>query len=181
MLSNKVSEIMTTNLTTVQDSATIFEVMELMATQDVGRVIISNQDVPVGIFTEKDVLRRVINAKVDAQKTAVKEVMTSPIRAVGEETHIIEAFGRMYRGKFRHLLVRGRRGKIVGIVSMRRILKLAVELGQGMSETKNMASIATEAATTVDSSLSVYETIDLMNQNGVNAVVITADGQPAGI
>jgi len=50
-----------------------------------------------------------------------------------------------------------------------------------MNETKNMASIATEAATTVDSSSSVYETIDLMNQNGVNAVVITADGQPAGI
>jgi len=181
MLSNKVSEIMTTNLTTAQASATIFEVMELMATQDVGRVMIANQDVPVGIFTEKDVLRRVVNTKVDAQKTAIKEVMTSPIRAVGEETHIIEAFGRMYRGKFRHLLVRGRRGKIVGIVSMRRILKLAVELGQGMNETKNMASITTEAATTVDASISVYETIDLMNKNGVNAVVISAGGQPAGI
>jgi len=181
MLSNKVSEIMTTNLTTAQASATIFKVMQLMATQDVGRVMITNQEVPVGIFTEKDVLRRVVNTKVDAQKTVIKEVMTSPVCTVREETHIVNAFGRMYRGKFRHLLVRGRRGKIVGIVSMRRILKLAVELGQGMSETKTMASITTEAATTVDPSISVYETIDLMNKNGVSAVVVSADGQPTGI
>ena len=64
--------------------------------------------------------------------------MTTPVRAVREETHIIEAFGRMYRGKYRHLLVRGRRGKIIGIVSMRRILNIAVELGQGLSETTNV-------------------------------------------
>ncbi|MBI2179712.1 MAG: CBS domain-containing protein, partial [Deltaproteobacteria bacterium] len=51
MLSNKVSEIMTTNLTTAQISTSIFDVMQLMAAQDVGRVIITDQEVPVGIFT----------------------------------------------------------------------------------------------------------------------------------
>ncbi|MBI3064429.1 MAG: CBS domain-containing protein [Deltaproteobacteria bacterium] len=181
MLSNKVSEIMTTNLTTAQISTSIFDVMQLMAAQDVGRVIITDQEVPVGIFTEKDVLRRVVITRVDAKKTAIKEVMTAPIRAVREETHIVDAFAQMYRGKYRHLLVRGRRGKIVGIVSMRRILKLAVELGQGMSETKTMASITSEAAATVDQSLSVYQTIDLMNKNDASAVVVTAEGKPAGI
>jgi signal-transduction protein with cAMP-binding, CBS, and nucleotidyltransferase domain len=181
MLSNKVSEIMTTNLTTTQVSTSIFDVMQLMASQDVGRVIITDQEVPVGIFTEKDVLRRVLNSKVDPKKTAIKDVMTAPIHAVREETHIVDAFAQMYRGKYRHLLVRGRRGKIVGIVSMRRILKLAVELGQGMSETKTMASITTEAAATVDQSLSVYQTIELMNQNGASAVVVTAEAKPVGI
>ena len=181
MLSNKVSEIMTTNLTTTQVSTSIFDVMQLMASQDVGRVIITDQEVPVGIFTEKDVLRRVVITKVDAKNTAIKEVMTAPIHAVREETHIVEAFAQMYRGKYRHLLVRGRRGKIVGIVSMRRILKLAVELGQGMSETKTMASITSEAAATVDQSLSVYQTIDLMDKNGASAVVVTAAGKPTGI
>jgi len=181
MLSNKVSEIMTTNLTTAQISTSIFDVMQLMASRDVGRVIITDQEVPVGIFTEKDVLRRVVITMVDAKKTAIKEVMTAPIHAVREETHIVDAFAQMYRGKYRHLLVRGRRGKIVGIVSMRRILKLAVELGQGMSETKTMASITSEAAATVDQSQSVYQTIELMNKNGAGAVVVTAEGKPTGI
>jgi len=115
MLSNKVSEIMTTNLTKAPVSSTIFEVMEMMVAEDVGRVIITDDDIPVGIFTEKDVLKRVVNAAVDARKTAIKKVMTAPARAVREEIHIVDAFGKMYRGKYRHLLVRGRRGKIVGI------------------------------------------------------------------
>lgn len=181
MLSNKVSEIMTTNLTAAPVSASIFDVIQLMASRDVGRVMIFDRDVPVGIFTEKDILRRVVNAKVDAKNAVIKKVMTSPIRAVREETHIVDAFAKMYRGKYRHLLVRGQRGKIVGIVSMRRILKLAVELGQGMNESKTITSITSEAATTVDQSLSVYETIELMNQKGTSAVVVMAQGKPAGI
>ena len=180
MLSNKVSEIMTTNLTTTAASHTVFEVMEQMVAQDVGRIVVTDKDIPVGIFTEKDVLKRVVN-KLDPKKTKVREVMTSPIRAVREETHIVEAFGRMYKGKFRHLLVRGRRGKIVGIVSMRRILRLAVELGQALSETQTVGAIMSNSAPTVNESLSVSETIDQMAQKGLSSVVVAIGGKPNGI
>ena len=180
MLSNRVSEIMTTNLTTTPCPRTVFEVMEKMVSEDVGRIVVTDNEIPVGIFTEKDVLKRVVN-KLDPKKTSVREVMTSPIRAVREETHIVEALGKMYKGKYRHLLVRGRRGKIVGIVSMRRILRVAVELGQGLSETKTLASIMSLGAATVDASLSVSETIDLLLQKGLAAIVVTTGGKPNGI
>jgi CBS domain-containing protein len=181
MLSNKVSEIMTTNLTMAAASASIFQVMEIMVAEDVGRIIVTDDGVPIGIFTEKDVLRRVVNADIDARKTAIKSVMTTPVRAVREETHIIDAFGKMYRGKFRHLLVRGRRGKIIGIVSMRRILNIAVELGQGLSETRTLGDIAAAAVETVDQTATVHQAIDLMDKKNVTAVVVTAAGKPAGI
>ena len=181
MLSNKVSEIMTTNLTKAPVSSTIFEVMEMMVAEDVGRVIITDDDIPVGIFTEKDVLKRVVNAEIEPRKTAIKNVMTAPARAVREETHIVDAFGKMYRGKYRHLLVRGRRGKIVGIVSMRRILNLAVELGQGLNETKTLGDIAAPAIVSIDQSAMIHETIELMNTKSVSAVVLTAAGKPSGI
>ena len=180
MLSNKVSEIMTANLTTTVGSRTVFEVMEKMVAEDVGRIVVTDKDIPVGIFTEKDVLKRVVN-KIDPKKTTIREVMTSPIRAVREETHSVEAFGRMYRGKFRHLLVRGRRGKIVGIVSMRRILGLAVELGPGLTETKTVGDIMSRGAPTVDESLSIFETLDQMVQQGLVSIVITSGGKPRGI
>jgi signal-transduction protein with cAMP-binding, CBS, and nucleotidyltransferase domain len=180
MLTNKVSEIMTTNITTAVASQTVFEAMEKMVSEDVGRIVITDRDVSVGIFTEKDVLRRVVN-KLDAKKTSISKVMTSPFRAVREDTHIVEAFGKMYKGKYRHLLVRGRRGKIVGIVSMRRILGLAVELDQGTSPTKTLGSITSPGTTTVDESTSVYEAIDLMVKNGLGAVIVTAGSKPNGI
>ena len=181
MLSNKVSEIMTTNLTAVAVNASIFEVIELMVAQDVGRVIITDADVPVGIFTEKDVLKRVVSADLDLRKTKIQKVMTSPVRAVVEETHIVDAFARMYRGKYRHLLVRGRRGKIIGILSMRRILNLAVELGQGASETRIVADVAAATPVLVDESTTVRVTVDLMNQRGLTAIIVTKDGAPSGI
>ena len=181
MLSNKVSEIMTTTLTTASVTNSIQQVLEMMVAADVGRIIVTNKEVPVGIFTEKDVLKRVVNSSIDSRKSLIKEVMTSPIRAVREETHIIEAFGKMYRGKYRHLLVRGKRGKIVGIVSMRRILGIAVELGQGLSETKTIGSLVSGGALSVDESSSVYQTIDRMIQRGVASIVVSAAGKPQGI
>jgi signal-transduction protein with cAMP-binding, CBS, and nucleotidyltransferase domain len=181
VLSNKVSEIMTTTLTTASVTTSIQQVLEMMVAADVGRIIVTNKEVPVGIFTEKDVLKRVVNSNIDPRKSLIKEVMTSPIRAVREETHIIEAFGKMYRGKYRHLLVRGKRGKIVGIVSMRRILGIAVELGQGLSETKTIGSLVSGEALFVDESSSVYQTIDLMIQKGVASIVVSTAGTPHGI
>lgn len=181
MLSNKVREIMSKQLTTVPVSKTTFEVLELMVSEDTGRVIITDQDIPVGIFTEKDVVRRVVNSALDAKTTPIREVMTAPIRTVNEETHIIEALGKMYRGKYRHLLVRGRRGKIVGIVSMRRILGLAVELGQGLNESRTVGDIMSEGAVTVAGSQSIYEIVNLMIQKNTVSVIVTVGGQPVGI
>jgi signal-transduction protein with cAMP-binding, CBS, and nucleotidyltransferase domain len=126
-------------------------------------------------------LKRVVSAGIAARETRINQVMTTPVRAVREETHIIEAFGKMYRGKYRHLLVRGRRGKIIGIVSMRRILNIAVELGQGLSETRTLGDIAAGAIESVPASSSVKETVELMDKKNITAVMVTENGQPAGI
>jgi signal-transduction protein with cAMP-binding, CBS, and nucleotidyltransferase domain len=181
MLSNQVKEIMTTQLTSARITETISRVVEIMVTADIGRVIITDADVPVGIFTEKDVLKRVANKGTDLQQTSIREVMTSPIQAVAEETHILEALGRMYQGNFRHLLVRGRRGTIVGIVSMRRILKIAVELGQGLSETRTVGEIMSGQVLTVDEERSISESTELMINKNSSAVVVTQEQRTKGI
>lgn len=181
MLSNKVSEIMTRELITTSASSTLFDVMELLVVKNVGRVIITENQIPVGIFTEKDVLKRVMNKKLDPQKTGIKKVMTSPVRAVREDTHIVEALGRMYKSKFRHLLVRGEKGTIVGMVTMRRILKLAVELGQGLRESQAVGSIMSRDVVTIDADQSIYEAIELMVKKDTGCVVVLSHGKPRGI
>jgi predicted transcriptional regulator len=181
MLTNKVKEIMTTQLTSAPITEAISRVVEIMVTADVGRVIITDADVPVGMFTEKDVLKRVVNKAIDPQRTSIRDVMTSPIQAVAEETHILDALGRMYQGNFRHLLVRGRRGTIVGIVSMRRILKIAVELGQGLSESRTVGEIMSGEVLMVDQGCSIFESTDLMMQKNSGAVIVTEGHRPKGI
>ncbi|MSP41344.1 MAG: CBS domain-containing protein [Deltaproteobacteria bacterium] len=181
MISNKVSEIMTTHLITAPAAATIFDVMQAMVTEDVGRIVITDDEVPVGIFTEKDILRRVIGGNVDTKKSDIKSVMTAPVQAVDEETHIVDAFARMYQGNYRHLLVRGRRGKIIGIVSMRRILNLAVELGQVLSETRALSDIAVGPMVSAEATSTIFATVELMNRRNIGAVIVTDAGKPVGI
>ena len=181
MLSNKVHEIMTTHLTVAAVTASVFDVVQQMIAEDVGRIVITDKEVPVGVFTEKDVLKRVVNTDLDAKHTRIKDVMTAPIRAVSEETHIVDAFSRMYKGKFRHLLVRGRRGRIVGILSMRRILKIAVELGQGMSESQTLGTITSSAAVCVAPSATIAATIDILLKTAASSVVVGTADQALGI
>jgi len=181
MLSNKVREIMTTELIIAPVASTTFDVMQTMASKNVGRIIIADGRNPVGIFTEHDVLTRVINRSLDPKATPIDQVMTSPLQAVGLETSIVEALGEMYRGRFRHLLVRGEGGAIVGMISMRRILKLAVELGQGLQESRTIGSIMSPGLTTVDEAQSIYETLETMIRQDKRCIVVLSAGLLAGI
>lgn len=181
MLSNKVKEIMTREVLTVGVTDLIAEVLEVMAAKNVGRAIVTDHDRPVGIFTEADVLRRVATKKIDLKKNAIKRVMTSPIRSVQEEAHILEALGKMYKGRFRHMLVRGDKKETVGLISMRRILKLAVELGRDLNESETIGSIMTGRLLTVDPSQSVFDILGAMTKGRVTCVVVCDDGKPLGV
>ena len=181
MLSNKVNQIMGTELITAEATQPIFDVMQLMAENDVGRVVIAENQTPAGIFTETDVLRRVVSKNLDAKKTPVKKVMTAPIQSVPQDTHIVEALGKMYKGKFRHLPVVNSAGAIVGIVSMRRILKLAVEAGRGLAETRTVGSIMSRHVTTVDTAAPVSDVIALMIKKNTVSAVVLSQGTLAGI
>ena len=181
MLSNKVSEIMTREVITAPASSMIFDVMALMAARKVGAVVITDNRAPAGIFTEHDVVRRVMNKKWDPKKTGIKRVMTSPVRAVPQDTHIIEALGKMYHGRFRHLLIRGEKGIMVGMVSMRDILKLAARLGQGLTETQTIGTIMSGNIVTVDALQSIYHTVETMVEENTGCIVVLSGGEPKGI
>jgi signal-transduction protein with cAMP-binding, CBS, and nucleotidyltransferase domain len=76
----------------------------MMAEENVERVILTNNAIPLGIFTERQVLKRVANNDLAPKTSSVKDVMTSPLRAVGDKTHIVEALDEIIREKIRHLL-----------------------------------------------------------------------------
>jgi CBS domain-containing protein len=172
MLSNKVNEIMTRDILTADAAQSVFDVMRSMAEKNVGRVVVTENGVYSGIFTEKDVLKRVMNERLDAKAASIKKVMTKPIRSVPDDTHIIEALGKMYRSKFRHLLVRERKGQI---------LELAVELGDRISDTEIVGKILLKAPVTIDASEPVRRAIESMIKNETGCVAVMDGGQLKGI
>lgn len=181
MLTNKVSEIMTRSIVTTDPSVSVRGVMELMVDKRVGRVVVTEDGQPVGIFTEQDVLRRVMNRKLDVHKTAIRRVMTTPIHDVPRATPIVDVLGKMYTGRFRHLLVRDEKDPIVGLVSMRRILQLAVTLGENLHDTRAVGDIMSGKVHVVDIEQRVTEVIEKLARERVGCVVVSDHDAVRGI
>ena len=181
MLSNKVREIMNREVVTTASSTPILDTVKKMARQKVGRVVIAEGQKPLGIFTDNDLLQRVMHRRIDLKTASVKKVMTTPIRWVREDASLIDALGEMYRGKFCHMLVRSEAGKILGLVSIRRILKVAVEAGQGARKARKVGSIMSGRPFKVDASSSIFDSIKGMLERDSCAALVMEKKRLKGI
>jgi signal-transduction protein with cAMP-binding, CBS, and nucleotidyltransferase domain len=109
-------------LIAVPASAMVSEAVSTMTEKGVGAILIRNsQNTVDGIFTERDLMTRVVNAGRDAKSTAIGTVMSQEVRRVEGWTSLEDALSVMVVHGYRHLLVEDE-GKIKGIVSIRDLM-----------------------------------------------------------
>lgn len=123
-------------LITVPASATVAEAVAVMAEREVGAVLIMNEDGLVsGIFTERDVVVRVVQNGRNPVTTPISMVMTRDVTFVTPGTTIEAALSLMYVKRFRHLLVID--GPTVhGLLSLRDLAYQLIRRGEGRFETE---------------------------------------------
>ena len=110
------------DLVTVDQEGTVLEAAKLMVQNARGSVLATASGKPVGILTERDILKKVVAKSMDPGKTKVKEVMTSPPVTIDYDRPLREAIDLMVRKGLRRMLVT-QDGEIVGIFTMRDIVK----------------------------------------------------------
>ena len=121
-------------LVTVDASATVAEAVAVMAQRRIGAVVIKNEDgLADGIFTERDVLVRVVHAERDAKTTPISMVMTRDVRFVTPGTTVEAALSLMHMNRHRHLLVIDG-PRLYGLVSMGDLVRHLIEHGEGRFE-----------------------------------------------
>ncbi len=118
---------------------TVSTAAQLMATKNVGAVMVVEQERLIGIFTERDAVYRVVARGLDAQTTPLSEVMTTSPRTVDPDKTYGFALLMMYENGFRHVPVI-ENGKLIGIVSTRNALD--PELEEFVSEAERRKHIA---------------------------------------
>jgi CBS domain-containing protein len=109
-----VTDFMTTNVITIGFNETVLYAAKLMHQQDVGDLVVMEGNVPKGIVTERDLVRRVMALKKPLD-TKVSEIMSDPLITIEDQASIREAARKMVKYKIRRLPVT-KNTVLVGII-----------------------------------------------------------------
>jgi CBS domain-containing protein len=109
-----VNDLMTKRTLTIDIQQTVFEAAQLMSQKGVGDLIVVDNEMPVGIVTERDFVRRII-AKGRTVDTKVSDVMSKPLITISPEASIKTAARKMVKHGIRRLPVL-KNHKLVGII-----------------------------------------------------------------
>jgi CBS domain-containing protein len=107
---------------TIDGETSVYDAIKCMVDKNVGALIVTTDDKPRGIFTERDYLRRIVLEGRTTRDTCVKEVMTDRLIAVDPSRDLDECMTIMTTTRIRHLPVVDE-GRLAGVLSIGDIVK----------------------------------------------------------
>ena len=115
----------------VKPDATVLAALKIMADKNTGAVLVMNGDKVTGILSERDCVRKLELAGKTAHNTKVSEIMTGEVLYVDASQPLEECMAIMIDKNIRHLPVY-EGGKLLGLISVRDVLKEVVDYQQFM-------------------------------------------------
>jgi CBS domain-containing protein len=119
----------------VEERDTVAEVARRMADLHVGAILVFNGEQLRGVFSERDLMKRVVVGRLDPNRTPVKEVMSTAVASIDELATLEEAMELMQSHSCRHLPVT-RGSRVVAFLSMRDLMNF--ELARKTEELHHM-------------------------------------------
>jgi CBS domain-containing protein len=108
---------------TVSGELTIQEAAAIMSELGIGALIVGNPEKIEGIFSERDILKKVIGRDLSIIKTKVRDVMSTKVIVIEDTEMAYTAIEIMQERKYRHLPVVNNRGICIGMVGIRDLMK----------------------------------------------------------
>ncbi|MGA9297864.1 MAG: CBS domain-containing protein [Nitrososphaeraceae archaeon] len=117
MVATTVRHVIRKKLETIGPSSTAQEAAKRMRSKKISSlVVIERGDAPVGIVTERDLVRQVCSKDIGSDSVLIQEIMSSPIVTIDVNASIEQAADKMIQNKVRHLLI-VEDGRIYGIIT----------------------------------------------------------------
>jgi Predicted signal-transduction protein containing cAMP-binding and CBS domains len=112
-----VEDVMVDEVITIDADSTVYKAVRLMNKHEIGCVVVVLKGKPVGIITERDMLKRVLAKSVDPEKINVSDIMSAPLIIGKPKMEIENAVKLMFKTKIKKLpVVHG--GKLIGLVTL---------------------------------------------------------------
>lgn len=113
--------------TTVSPDVTVLEAVEKMAREQVGAVALVSGERLAGMFTERDLMVKVVLKRLDPTTTRVRDVAVTELITVTDAASEGEALRLMVEHHIRHLPILDGQGRILGMLSVRNVLQDRVD------------------------------------------------------
>lgn len=122
----RIHQLRLTSFVCVQTGTSLDETLQLMQRGRIGCVLVCDGNQLAGIFTERDVLSKVIGMAVDT-KSSIDGLMTPAPKTLRPDDLVWEAMQLMNDGGYRHVPLVDEQGRVVGIVSVRDVIDFLAE------------------------------------------------------
>ena len=126
-MSVELCKIMVDKVITTKTGATVLDAVKLMNKYEIGCLVVVENGKPVGIITERDLLKRVLAKSEEIRNMKVTEIMSGPLVSVPPNIEIEEATKLMCQKKIKKLPV-VEIGKLLGLVTLTDILRMQPQL-----------------------------------------------------
>jgi CBS domain-containing protein len=127
----------------VDPGRTVLDTVRYMVARNIGAVAVVQDDNLIGIFTERDLMKRVVSHGLDVSTTLVRHVMTRDPKTVSPDDRIAECTRLMKENNFRHLPVCDGM-KVRGLISLRDLI--LHDLAEKHGEVEAMRAYITQAS-----------------------------------
>jgi len=112
----QIRDIMEKNVVTIEDDKTALDAANLISEKDVSFLVIMKNNIPVGVLSESDFVKRLAVDDKKASEVNVSEIMSSNFRWVEPETEIEDAIQKMLNNNIRRLVILDN-NKLAGVVT----------------------------------------------------------------
>jgi len=123
-----VRDVMTKEPRVVRRDTSVQEVVATMNKFDISSVIVVEEKRPVGIVTHKDIVSKLVQARIPPDAVTAREVMTTPVVTINEEASIEEAARLMARKHIKKLVVTRNNSELIGIITSSDVVREAPKL-----------------------------------------------------
>ena len=126
-MSLKIENIMVKDVISAEETVPVKKAVEIMSLNEIGCLIVMKKEKPVGIVTERDILKRVLFESKDPEKTKISEIMSKPLIVGKPQMELEQAVNLMVEQKIKKLpITQG--GKLVGLITLTNILQFQPQL-----------------------------------------------------
>ncbi len=129
-----VRDVMTREPRVVRRDTNVQEVVATMSKFDISSIIVVEEKRPIGIVTHKDIISKLMQARIPPDAVTAREVMTSPVITINEDSSLDEAARLMSKKHIKKLIVTRNNNELAGIITSSDLVREAPKTTEMLNE-----------------------------------------------